>query len=58
VGKVAAGLMDEQELALLEQCACPGAGSCSGMFTANRPTRQRHYPCCPCGEDTSCKSGR
>jgi len=35
VGKVAAGLMDEQELALLEQCACPGAGSCSGMFTAN-----------------------
>ncbi len=35
VGKVAAGLMDEQELTLLEQCACPGAGSCSGMFTAN-----------------------
>ena len=35
VGKVAGGLMDEQELALLEQCACPGAGSCSGMFTAN-----------------------
>ncbi len=35
VGKVAGGLMNRQELALLEQCACPGAGSCSGMFTAN-----------------------
>ena len=35
VGKVAAGLMQEEELALLEQCACPGPGSCSGMFTAN-----------------------
>jgi len=35
VGKVAGGLMDVKELAMLEQCACPGAGSCSGMFTAN-----------------------
>lgn len=35
VGKVAGGLMTEQELGLLEQCACPGPGSCSGMFTAN-----------------------
>ncbi len=35
VGKVAAGLMDKSELAMLEECACPGAGSCSGMFTAN-----------------------
>src|SRR5512137_1460901 len=35
VGKVAGGLMDKRELAQLEQCACPGAGSCSGMFTAN-----------------------
>jgi dihydroxy-acid dehydratase len=35
VGKVACGLMDEKELASLEECACPGAGSCSGMFTAN-----------------------
>jgi dihydroxy-acid dehydratase len=35
VGKVAGGLMDKGELAQLEQCACPGAGSCSGMFTAN-----------------------
>jgi dihydroxy-acid dehydratase len=35
VGKVASGLMEEKELAMLEECACPGAGSCSGMFTAN-----------------------
>jgi dihydroxy-acid dehydratase len=35
VGKVAAGNMAEEELFALEQCACPGAGSCSGMFTAN-----------------------
>jgi dihydroxy-acid dehydratase len=27
--------MNRKELAELEQCACPGAGSCSGMFTAN-----------------------
>jgi dihydroxy-acid dehydratase len=35
VGKVAAGHMTEEELYELEECACPGAGSCSGMFTAN-----------------------
>lgn len=35
VGKVAGGLMEAKELAILEQCACPGAGSCAGMFTAN-----------------------
>jgi dihydroxy-acid dehydratase len=35
IGRVAAGAMDEAELAALEGCACPGAGSCSGMFTAN-----------------------
>lgn len=35
VGRVAAGTMDEEELEALEACACPGAGSCSGMFTAN-----------------------
>ena len=35
VGKVAAGTMTEQELGELEACACPGAGSCAGMFTAN-----------------------
>jgi len=35
VGKVAAGAMSEEELAHLEEIACPGCGSCSGMFTAN-----------------------
>ncbi|OGN96745.1 MAG: dihydroxy-acid dehydratase [Chloroflexi bacterium RBG_13_51_18] len=35
VGNVAAGTMTEAELIRLEQVACPGCGSCSGMFTAN-----------------------
>lgn len=35
VGKVKAGKMSEQELSLLEERACPGCGSCAGMFTAN-----------------------
>ncbi|MBN1500139.1 MAG: dihydroxy-acid dehydratase [Spirochaetes bacterium] len=35
VGKTAKGLMSEDELYELECKACPGAGSCSGLFTAN-----------------------
>jgi dihydroxy-acid dehydratase len=35
VGSVIAGTMTEEELAELENAACPGCGSCSGMFTAN-----------------------
>ncbi|QQO09093.1 dihydroxy-acid dehydratase [Breznakiella homolactica] len=35
VGAVGAGTMDEAELYALEEAACPGCGSCSGMFTAN-----------------------
>lgn len=35
VGAVAAGRMSEGDLASLEEQACPGCGSCSGMFTAN-----------------------
>lgn len=35
VGQVAAGKMSESELLELETNACPGCGSCSGMFTAN-----------------------
>ena len=35
VGKVRRGQLDEEELALMEQTACPTCGSCSGMFTAN-----------------------
>jgi dihydroxy-acid dehydratase len=35
VGKTASGKMTEEELAQLEEAACPGCGSCSGMYTAN-----------------------
>jgi dihydroxy-acid dehydratase len=35
VGGVKAGRIAEEELAKLEDCACPGCGSCAGMFTAN-----------------------
>ncbi len=35
VGKVVKGEMSEAELEELEEVACPGCGSCSGMFTAN-----------------------
>src|SRR6056297_70945 len=35
VGAVAQGEMSEDELDDLERNACPGAGSCGGMFTAN-----------------------
>ncbi|MEC0301397.1 dihydroxy-acid dehydratase [Terribacillus saccharophilus] len=35
VGAVQNGTMTEQELATIEQLACPTCGSCSGMFTAN-----------------------
>lgn len=35
VGAVKAGRLKEEELAELELAACPGCGSCAGMFTAN-----------------------
>jgi len=35
VGSVKAGLMKEEDVAEYEDHACPGCGSCSGMFTAN-----------------------
>ena len=35
VGKVKAGTMTLEELKEMETCACPGVGSCAGMFTAN-----------------------
>lgn len=35
VGKVQSGQMDQKTLATFEESCCPGAGSCSGMFTAN-----------------------
>ena len=34
-GKFAAGKMDAAEMAALEENACPGCGSCAGLFTAN-----------------------
>ncbi len=35
VGKFSAGKIDKAELDAIEHKACPGAGSCGGMFTAN-----------------------
>jgi len=35
IGQYKAGTITEQDLVELEGCACPTAGSCSGMFTAN-----------------------
>jgi dihydroxy-acid dehydratase len=35
VGKFKRGEIDRKELEALEVCACPGAGSCQGMYTAN-----------------------
>ncbi|RJP55823.1 MAG: dihydroxy-acid dehydratase [Deltaproteobacteria bacterium] len=35
VGAVKSGKMTENELKELEDIACPGCGSCAGMFTAN-----------------------
>jgi dihydroxy-acid dehydratase len=35
VGKVKIGEMTLEDLKEVESCACPGVGSCAGMFTAN-----------------------
>jgi dihydroxy-acid dehydratase len=35
VGAYQAGLIDARQLKMLEDYACPGCGSCAGMFTAN-----------------------
>jgi dihydroxy-acid dehydratase len=35
VGEHAAGRIDEATLGAVERSACPGAGSCGGMYTAN-----------------------
>ncbi len=35
VGQFSAGKIDQYELEQIEYNACPGAGSCGGMFTAN-----------------------
>ena len=35
VGEYSAGKIDDRELLAVERNACPGAGSCGGMYTAN-----------------------
>ena len=35
IGKFAGGKMNEAEMSDIECASCPGAGSCSGMYTAN-----------------------
>src|SRR5260370_31689912 len=35
VGEFSAGRIDRSELLEVERHACPGVGSCGGMFTAN-----------------------
>lgn len=35
VGELSAGKISEDEVTEIEKHACPGAGSCSGLFTAN-----------------------
>ncbi len=35
VGKFKKGLIKKEDLDRLEMCACPGPGSCQGMYTAN-----------------------
>lgn len=35
IGRYKKGLLSDREIEELEMCACPGAGSCQGMYTAN-----------------------
>ena len=35
IGALNEGLIDDEQLLRIEQNACPGVGSCAGMFTAN-----------------------
>jgi dihydroxy-acid dehydratase len=35
IGKFKKGIISSEELEQLELCACPGPGSCQGMYTAN-----------------------
>jgi len=35
IGKYKKGMLKDTDLEELEMCACPGAGSCQGMYTAN-----------------------
>ena len=35
LGEYKAGKVDKEQVERIEGCACPGAGSCAGLFTAN-----------------------
>ena len=35
MGAHSKGAMSTEDLTTLESCACPGEGSCAGLFTAN-----------------------
>ncbi len=35
IGEYKCGNIDEESLKEIEECACPGVGSCAGLFTAN-----------------------
>jgi len=35
IGKFKKGLLTNDQLSEIEMCACPGSGSCQGMYTAN-----------------------
>jgi len=35
VGKAQKGMISKEEIESLEMCACPGSGSCQGLYTAN-----------------------
>jgi dihydroxy-acid dehydratase len=35
IGKFKKGLLNKDQLSEIEMCACPGSGSCQGMYTAN-----------------------
>ncbi|MEM4264400.1 MAG: dihydroxy-acid dehydratase, partial [Thermoplasmata archaeon] len=35
LGSLSAGKLTEEEVLAIERCACPGPGSCAGLFTAN-----------------------
>jgi dihydroxy-acid dehydratase len=35
IGRFKKGLLNKNELSEIEMCACPGTGSCQGMYTAN-----------------------
>jgi len=63
VGQFKSGKIDKEELTNLEMCACPGAGSCQGLYTANTmacltETMGMSLPGCGTGLAVSAKKRR